>query len=264
MSESAFSEHDEDDTIEGYRPLSPIAIVSLLLGLASGLAMLNPVLWLVPLGAIALGVLAYLKIQRQHTEISGATLAMMAIIIGAFMFGLASVRHFYWQQKLNDKGAQFVSGWVELLKDGHLHQAHQYTLKKENRLKPDQDVATFYLPAEEDLASTANREPLDSDSLYQKMRTFFDCPELDRVIQWKDEADWQCSDIESRGYDRLRKNRVIEYTYHVTGPNNEWVDFKIVVFRFDAGNVWVVSNFELINASSRNTGDESLGHTHPH
>src|SRR3990170_1051963 len=55
---------DEEPVLPGYKPLSGLAVASIILGLLSPLSLAHPVLWLLPVGALASGVGAVYRMAR--------------------------------------------------------------------------------------------------------------------------------------------------------------------------------------------------------
>ena len=73
---------------EGYCAVSLPAMAGLLLGLASGLAFLHPMLWLVPLLAIGVCLFALRQIDRYVPNLTGRAAARIGLSL-AVIFGVA-------------------------------------------------------------------------------------------------------------------------------------------------------------------------------
>lgn len=80
---------DAEDIIESYRAVSSLAVAGLILGLCSVVALIHPVLWLVPLVGIAIDCMAL----RQIAMASPPLLGRKAVLIGmtlSLIFGIAA------------------------------------------------------------------------------------------------------------------------------------------------------------------------------
>jgi hypothetical protein len=74
----------ESDEQFDYRPLSTIAIASLVMGLLSGLAMLDWIMLAFPLVGIVLGVYAVRAVGRRSDEVTGLLLAKLGLMLSIF------------------------------------------------------------------------------------------------------------------------------------------------------------------------------------
>src|SRR3990170_2957522 len=95
---------DEEPVLPGYKPLSGLAVASIILGLLSPLSLAHPVLWLLPVGALASGAGAVYRMARRPGGLSGSILAKTGLVLG-IVFGSISIT------------SHFVSRWI-LLRDG--------------------------------------------------------------------------------------------------------------------------------------------------
>jgi hypothetical protein len=76
-----------------YRSLSALAVVAFLLGILSLLALLSPILWVVPLCAVAVGAIA-LRAIYQDSQKSGERLAKIGLLL-ALTVGLWAVSYHF-------------------------------------------------------------------------------------------------------------------------------------------------------------------------
>ena len=72
-----------------YSEVSPLAVTSLVLGVAGGLVVLGPVLAVVPLVGLVLGVWALVKISRSAGTQTGKLLALAGVVLCAGSVGFA-------------------------------------------------------------------------------------------------------------------------------------------------------------------------------
>jgi hypothetical protein len=81
---------DDYDPADDYRALSTPAVASLALGILSALALLDWALVLIPIAALALGLLALRQINRRRDEYTGRKLAVAGSGL-ALVFGIAGI-----------------------------------------------------------------------------------------------------------------------------------------------------------------------------
>lgn len=72
-----------------YSAVNALAVTSLVLGVASWMVWLHPLLYLAPMGAIALGLVAILQIRRSNGTQSGTGLAGLGILLAIALGGWA-------------------------------------------------------------------------------------------------------------------------------------------------------------------------------
>jgi len=82
---------------EDYRTLSSAAVASLLLGLLSGVAFINPWLAALPLLGMIAGVWALIQVSRRSDELTGSGLAWIGVALSVFCLfgGLGSAAYIY-------------------------------------------------------------------------------------------------------------------------------------------------------------------------
>ena len=68
-------EHDTDD----YRPISTLAVLSLIAGCSSALALMNQILWVIPLLAVGLSIAAIRDTSVQGSQKSGRSVALIGL-----------------------------------------------------------------------------------------------------------------------------------------------------------------------------------------
>ena len=81
--------------LQPYRALSRAAIVSVVLGVVSLLALVFPSLLILPLVGLVLGLVGLSTVRRYPTEFTGSRLALLGTALGAATFGGGTARHMY-------------------------------------------------------------------------------------------------------------------------------------------------------------------------
>src|SRR5689334_5841351 len=81
-------EHPDSDLIE-YRPVSGWCVAAVLLGLASILALIHPLLWSVPLAGVCVSLLALRRLDRSETKLLGRKAALVGLAF-SLIYGVAA------------------------------------------------------------------------------------------------------------------------------------------------------------------------------
>lgn len=107
----------------GYRPVSGLAVASLIAGLLSAAALVSPFFWVVPLLAIGLACLGLADVSRVGAEKAGrlAALAGLALAVG---FGAQAVSSTLTKRLITTARAQAAAAvWLDALRDGRVADA---------------------------------------------------------------------------------------------------------------------------------------------
>ncbi|QDT00991.1 hypothetical protein [Adhaeretor mobilis] len=106
------SEHNKTDE---YRKLHPLAVVALLLGIASLVAFASPGMWLVPLLAVCCALIALWQIHLRPEQLAGAKLARWALAL-AVVIGMAAIsKRTITKGLLHQQAETIVEGWLSAL-----------------------------------------------------------------------------------------------------------------------------------------------------
>jgi hypothetical protein len=117
----------EDDQTS-YRPVSGLAVASLVAGMLSAAALVNPFFWVVPLLAAGLACLGLADVSRAGAEKAGriAALAGLALAVG---FGAQSVSSTLTKRLITTARAHAATVmWIEALRDGRVADARAMCL----------------------------------------------------------------------------------------------------------------------------------------
>lgn len=107
----------------GYRPVSKVAVAAAAMGVISGLALLTPMLWILPLVGVALAVTALADVARPGAEKAGrlAALAGLALSVG---FGTQAVTSTLASRWIAGRRAEaVVHAWLDALGENRLADA---------------------------------------------------------------------------------------------------------------------------------------------
>ncbi len=111
-----------------YRPLSKAALLSLLMGVLSSVAVFHPVLWVVPLLGLAISLGAIWKFTQHGSEFTGRQMAIAGLLL-AIVFGTAAPAKWYTSRQLIVRQSQaFADRWIELVRSGELEFASDFKM----------------------------------------------------------------------------------------------------------------------------------------
>jgi hypothetical protein len=117
-----------EDEQARYRPVSGLAVASLVAGMLSAAALINPFFWVVPLVAVGLACLGLADVSRIGAEKAGriAAVAGLALAVG---FGAQAVSSTLTRRLITTARAQEASVvWIEALRDGRVADARAMCL----------------------------------------------------------------------------------------------------------------------------------------
>ncbi len=147
-----------------YRQLAPIAVIALLLGLASLLALIGPLFFLVPVAAIGIALLALGKIRHSDGALAGAGLARTGMALATVCLVAALVRGEVRDRLLKEQASAAARRWLELMTAGDVRDARALlTGDGASTLVPRPEPGAPPTPTE-DLERMA-RERLEQDPL---------------------------------------------------------------------------------------------------
>jgi len=99
----------DENEFQAYKSLSPLAIVTVVFGLASIMSIVTVVMLFVPLLGLLVGHAAHVSIRRRELETTGAALAKVGMVLCVGWLGVSAARHFIWPPLKPPKGYELVS-----------------------------------------------------------------------------------------------------------------------------------------------------------
>lgn len=134
----------DSDQLPSYQALSALAVIAVILGLVSALAILSPALWILPLAALVAAVVALRRIATADPPMVGRKAALLGLFLGVF-WGVAGVTTHFSQQWIVRTQAQAVAQqWFQYMLRGQTPQAHQLTLAPSRRDLRVDELNTVY------------------------------------------------------------------------------------------------------------------------
>jgi hypothetical protein len=129
---------------EGYRTVSALAVLALVLGLLSAVAFAHPLLWALPAAAVGVAIAALRHIGQHPGEVIGRKAALLGMAT-AVLFGCAATSYSFAREIwLVNRSRQVADHFFSLLAAGKTHGAHQMTLMPMSRLPTESDLAAGY------------------------------------------------------------------------------------------------------------------------
>ena len=162
----------DDLGLDQYRAIAPSAVAALVLGLASPLALIHPLLWIIP--PLAAGLAAWALVQIAiNRGLTGRSAALIGLMLALVFGSAAPARVLSRRWMLYHQARPVAAKWLELVRQGELEHAHQWTLSFRRRLSPGSPLKTFY-------ANNANSQ--------EELEKFFSSPPLQHFIETAPQA----------------------------------------------------------------------------
>ena len=229
--ESRFSNREEREQIGGYRRFNAVAMLSLLLGLASAVALLAPNAWIVPILAVGFGMIG-LWLARRNDDMGGALPAWIGIALALFFLSWAASRLYFQRQVIYSEAEAVARMWFNLVASGEDEMAHQAMLHPTARQPSGSSVDAYY--------SKDEKATIDKDTIFGRLPAshFFEAGTDTKVTLVENVT----QDVD------LTYAVLIRQIYRITPPGKEPVDALMSFTRShkeDLGRAtWIVANIE--------------------
>lgn len=228
-STSRFSNREELEQIGEYRRLNVAAILALILGLGSVGALLHPQVWIVPILAVALGILG-LALAHRRDNMGGTVTSWLAIALALFFVSTAASR-IYFQRSVIYSEAEFIGRrWLQLVIDGEVEMAHQAMLHPASRQAFGLSVDDYYA--------------MDEKAREDKDKVFSQPPAADIAALGPDAKIKLVRNI-TQDVD-LEYAKLIRQTYRVSSPSKDPVEAMLTItrsFKPELGRAaWIVAD----------------------
>jgi hypothetical protein len=203
-----------DEEVTRYRAISPLAVISLLAGLLSPLALFGLVLWFVPLVAVVLSAIALGQIANRWPTLVGHRLAMAGLMLGVAMLVAAPVDDQVFHYFLRRQARQFAGTWIEAVRQGEVYKAHQLMVDPRRRLLLEVNLADHY----------RNYEPSR-----RQLRETLDQPTVRTLFALGKAANIRFYETATEGHDE--GSDLVQQIYAVTYPDeqNQLTTFFIAI-----------------------------------
>lgn len=155
---AGFSAENED--LMQYREVSRLAIGGLVLGILSVMAVFTSILWIVPILAIILCLVAYYQIGRSDL-LTGQGMALVGMGLAAIWLGLSFTQAQVKKHALVTASREMASDWLDLILQKKIMEAHQFSMHPSARPPAKTALAAFYAESDmrtEDLEAFESRD----------------------------------------------------------------------------------------------------------
>jgi len=134
----------QDASLAAYRMLSGRAVVCLVFGLLSPLAMVDPMLWPIPCVGVMFGWMALRQIRKNAPEMAGRNVALAGLAV-SILFLAAAPAHWQAHRRLLCKEARhFARLWFAYLAQNEPHKAYQLLKEPGERRPLDERLWDYY------------------------------------------------------------------------------------------------------------------------
>ncbi len=205
-----------------YRPLSSMAVLTCLAGVASFLAILSPVLWVLPAIAVVLGLAALRELHRTP-ERTGRRAALAGIALALFFGSWAPVRYLSRQRTIKHYARQFADDWLVLFRHEEFFKAHQLQLYKMQRAGGEVSLKEHY--EKNSMAKT-------------ELDTFFEADPAKKMRSMGKNATFRFVRTEAIAPEPTRDSVTLRYvmTYREKGKTHEMPLFIVLLRALDLVN----------------------------
>jgi hypothetical protein len=131
-------EHPDPELAE-YRPLNRLSVAALLVGLASPLALLHPMLWCIPAAGIVLAAAALWSIRHAEIPTIGRKGAILGLILSLVFIAAASTRDWTYEYWLKSRGDHLAQMWFEFMRTNQPQKAYDLTVHSPSK-HPDESA----------------------------------------------------------------------------------------------------------------------------
>jgi hypothetical protein len=173
-----------DAQLAQYQGLSAAAVVGLILGLLAPLAVMDPVLWAVPLLGILVNGWALWRIAGRSPMLVGRRAALAGLILSTLLAAAAITDWLAHRCLLRREARQFAGQWFDLLAQGQPQKAYQLVLSPKYRRPFDDKLWDFYRE------STHWRAELENYVSQPLVRTLLTLGQKARLRYYQTTAQW--------------------------------------------------------------------------
>lgn len=193
----------EDPDAAQYRAVSGFAIVGLLAGLLSLLAMAVPLLWAVAILAFIVNLKALRHIAANAPALLGRKAAIAGLACSAVALFAAPADWIVYRAMVRQEAQRFADLWFEYLRADQPHRAHQLTVEPTSRDPLDERLWNAY-------RDEMGRSMLQQFVLKPEVRTLLALGDKATVRYYATESQWVEGDRDQ-----------VYQTYAVTYPDSD-------------------------------------------
>lgn len=191
--ESHFSGGAESPELDHYRPISPLVVVACVAALASLLAVVHPLLWIVPAVAVLLSVSAIIRLSSPQSRHGGRNAAVAALCLAALIGSYAPARTISRDRALFAESRAKTDEWLSLVQQGRVQEAHQLTQNSFDRFSGPGSLASHYAYVPPQEPPSASMQDLDmppggGQSPADQLKEFVAWPVVAKLLELGDQS----------------------------------------------------------------------------
>jgi hypothetical protein len=133
-----------DATEIEYRKISPLAIVTVGLGLCSSLVLAHVLMWWLPIVTALVATAALRSIDRNPSGLTGKRLAIVGLCLSLFFFAWAVSRLVISNRVAKTQAQEIASKWLTIIREGDYYLAHQWVISTYRRQRGNVSLSEFY------------------------------------------------------------------------------------------------------------------------
>jgi len=202
-----------------YRPFSRMAMAALPLALCSLLAVISPLLWVVPIIAVIVSVLAIRATCYGERKPLGRIPAMLALLFSLFVLGFAPAEYITSRSNMCAQAEQYGREWLELVRSGKLPEAYQLHLMYYDRVAPETDLEKYYEPNFPEGGSQL-RKQISVNDPYGEMKDFFMPRPLKELVAAGQKGHYELKSSAVVPDESEFPFTIVELQYRFTYPDN--------------------------------------------
>mgnify|MGYP006969344965 CR=1 FL=1 len=153
-----------DDASEiSYRSVSLACVIGFLLGLLSPVALIDPLLWIVPIAGLILSAWGVRKVAAEPSRLTGRNIAVVGIAVSTVILGWAPTRLFVTRHFVYADARKMADQWCALLKAGKREEVYELHQEQQFRRAPSVSLTQYYetnADPRKQLEAYFEREPL--------------------------------------------------------------------------------------------------------
>lgn len=198
-----------DVEIAEYRPLVGQAIVGMLLGLLSPLALLDPSLWIVPLLGAFFSLWALRRMKRSDSAVAGRKRALLGLGLSLAFLIAAPVDLLASRRLIRQHAQDIADTWFKLVLEKHLLEARRMM-----RLPAPSQPAEPTMPSADPTKPPPPKADAEKDEMQAALERFAQSPLIRQLVDLGPRA--RVRFYETTGQAHQDNSDVVQLTYAVT------------------------------------------------
>ena len=134
----------QDAELAAYRTLAGQAVVGLICGLLAPFAMVDPMLWAIPILGMLFSWWALRRIKANAPAMTGRKMALAGLALSLLFLAAAPADRAVYRHMVRNEARHFSALWFEYLLQDEPHKAYQLTVQPTSRQPLDDRLWAYY------------------------------------------------------------------------------------------------------------------------